>query len=1155
MKAFKVCAAFFCLAIPASPLCRGALQAQPVEAQLLEPGTLVTRDIAPRETHVYLLGLSGGQVAELSLRKRGIELDLVLSGPDEKAMTRADSRSFPPRETTVLVLAETSGTYRLTIQPATARARTGSYQLRVTELRPASVNDHDRVAAHQAYLEAERMRVSGAADSLRGSIERYESALRLYRAVKVQNGEANALVGLGRVRDALGEKQRALDLLDQARSRYDASGDRSGQAYALNFMGLTSSQLGQRDRALGYLNEALALARAAGDVRVEGVTLNNLGVIHQNAGEHQQAIDLFTQALPFHRAAENIQTEAATLHGLGTAYDNLGEKQKAIEFLERALPLRAMVGNPSDEAVTLNNLGAVHASVDDYQQALELYDQALAAWRLAGDRLGEGATLHNIGGIHELVGEYQRAFQHYRQALPVHRAIQYRLGEATILNSLGRLHAFLGDHRQALNFYQQALPLYRTIGNRNLEAVTLTNIGVSLATLGEPQKALDSYTQAIALLQTAGNRSGEARALNELGRLYASMGDSPKALAAYQQALARFRAIGSRRGEAGVLTQLGAAYGSLGETERALNLHREALDSFRALGLRSGEAATLYNIALAERARGNLKEALTHSEAALQLVEGLRGKVFSQELRSTYLAQVRRHYELNVDLLMQLDARHPADGFAGRALQVSERARARSLLEILAEAQLGVREGIDPALLLRRRSLQQMINLKAQRQAQLLTRTASEGRVSAAGAEIAQLLEDYRQLEAEIRARSPRYAGLTQPPPLHLQEVQEKVLDPDTMILQYLLGEERSYLWAVDSKSIHSYQLPGRAEIEAAARRFYELTSKPSDSEEILKAAGVLNDLVLAPAAPQLRAKRLAIVADGALHYVPFAALPLASSNEVVSLPSVSVLALLREERTRRQQAEKTLAVLADPVYSRDDPRVGSQARAASRKPATSRSDPFLEVSDVHRAARESGVAISEHELPRLIGSRREAAAILALVPAAQRMQAVDFKANRSAATDPGLARYRIIHFATHGLLNSVDPELSGIVLSLVDESGRPQDGFLRLHEIFNLKLPAELVVLSACQTGLGQEIQGEGLVGLTRGFMYAGTPRVVASLWKVDDKATAELMKHFDQGMLGPRKLRPAEALRAAQLAVTGQKRWNSPYYWAGFVLQGEWR
>ncbi|MGQ0703555.1 MAG: CHAT domain-containing protein, partial [Gemmatimonadales bacterium] len=214
-----------------------------------------------------------------------------------------------------------------------------------------------------------------------------------------------------------------------------------------------------------------------------------------------------------------------------------------------------------------------------------------------------------------------------------------------------------------------------------------------------------------------------------------------------------------------------------------------------------------------------------------------------------------------------------------------------------------------------------------------------------------------------------------------------------------------------------------------------------------------------------------------------------------------------------------------------------------------------LEVSDVHRAARESGVTISENELPRLIGSRREAAAILALVPAEQRMRAVDFKANRSAATDPGLARYRIIHFATHGLLNSVDPELSGIVLSLVDESGRPQDGFLRLHEIFNLTLPAELIVLSACQTGLGQEIEGEGLVGLTRGFMYAGTPRVVASLWKVDDKATADLMKHFYQGMLGPRKLRPAEALRAAQLAVAGQKRWHSPYYWAGFVLQGEWR
>jgi CHAT domain-containing protein len=209
----------------------------------------------------------------------------------------------------------------------------------------------------------------------------------------------------------------------------------------------------------------------------------------------------------------------------------------------------------------------------------------------------------------------------------------------------------------------------------------------------------------------------------------------------------------------------------------------------------------------------------------------------------------------------------------------------------------------------------------------------------------------------------------------------------------------------------------------------------------------------------------------------------------------------------------------------------------------------------VVRSGRETGVIGAEEGFGRLLSTRREAAAILALVPERERMQALDFDASLTTALRPELGEYRIVHFATHGMLNTIHPDLSGIVLSLVDEAGRRQDGFLRLQDIYNLKLPAELVVLSACQTGLGKEIKGEGLVGLTRGFMYAGTPRIVASLWKVDDRATSELMKRFYQGLLGPEALRPAGALRQAQLTIWKEKQWREPYYWAAFVLQGEWK
>jgi CHAT domain-containing protein len=334
--------------------------------------------------------------------------------------------------------------------------------------------------------------------------------------------------------------------------------------------------------------------------------------------------------------------------------------------------------------------------------------------------------------------------------------------------------------------------------------------------------------------------------------------------------------------------------------------------------------------------------------------------------------------------------------------------------------------------------------------------------------------------------------------------------------------------------------------------------------------------MLLGPVAAQLGKKRLVIVADGALQYVPFAALPAPSpgndeernsgaepqplivEHEIISLPSASTLATLRREMAGRKPAEKSLAILADPVFADDDTRVSRDVEKAGAKKKTRSADSdqtdigFLQIT---RSGEEMGVTGGEAGFGRLLSTRREAAAISALVPERERMQALDFEASRTTALRPELGEYRIVHFATHGLLNNIHPELSGIVLSLVDKAGQQQDGFLRLQDIYNLKLSAELVVLSACQTGLGKEVRGEGLIGLTRGFMYAGAPRIVASLWKVDDRATSELMKRFYQGMLGPERVSPAGALRQAQLSIWREKQWRAPYYWAAFVLQGEWK
>jgi CHAT domain-containing protein len=413
-----------------------------------------------------------------------------------------------------------------------------------------------------------------------------------------------------------------------------------------------------------------------------------------------------------------------------------------------------------------------------------------------------------------------------------------------------------------------------------------------------------------------------------------------------------------------------------------------------------------------------------------------------------------------------------------------------------------------------------------------------------------------------LRVSSPHYAALTQPQPLSVSEIQREVLDGRALLLQYALGEERSYLWAVGPDSLQTFELPPRVKIEAAARRWYLALQLLPESEGGLQAADEarraeeeLSAMLLRPVEALLHGQPLLVVGDGALQYLPFAALPIPSSlaeprrvrlierHEVASLPSASVLAALRHELAGRAAAPKRLAVLADPVFRPGDLRVlGGRAREAPNLTAQ------RGVLDLRAGE------VDPRQLPRLRFSEIEAEAIAELVPEPLRFKAVGFAASRATAISGELGRYQMVHFATHGLIDSRRPELSSLVLSLVNERGEPQNGFLRLHDIYNLKLHADLVVLSACQTALGQEIRGEGLVGLTRGFMYAGAARVLASLWSVDDRATSVLMQRFYRQMISG-GLSPAAALRQAQIEMLREPRWHDPYFWAGFSLQGEWQ
>jgi CHAT domain-containing protein len=390
-------------------------------------------------------------------------------------------------------------------------------------------------------------------------------------------------------------------------------------------------------------------------------------------------------------------------------------------------------------------------------------------------------------------------------------------------------------------------------------------------------------------------------------------------------------------------------------------------------------------------------------------------------------------------------------------------------------------------------------------------------------------------------------------------EIQRHLLDPETILLEIHLGPRRSVLWAVTIDAVESHELPPRAVIEKAARRAHELLGVSHLREYRAASSHALSELsriVLGPVADRLveqETARLLISGAGALKLVPFAALPvpgdgdpepLVARHEIVSVPSASALAVLRGQAAGRPRPPGTVAVLADPVFERTDPRF--EGSGGSDAPAIDASAP---------GARDAGdPAVPAGHLRRLRYSSAEAEAILRFAGNGRSHRALGFEATREAAASPALGGYRIVHFATHGALDDEHPELSHLVFSRFDAAGHPRDGVLFAHQIDDLELPVDLVVLSACETALGKEVRGEGLVGLTQGFFHAGAQRVLVSLWQVDDRATAELMARFYEGLLAEGLPAPA-ALRRAQLAVRGEVGWRAPYYWAGFVLQGDWR
>ena len=862
----------------------------------------------------------------------------------------------------------------------------------------------------------------------------YNQALPLVRAVGDRGGEAVTLNNMGGIYSDLGEKQKALSYYNQALPLFRAVGDRDGEARTLTGIGAVYSDLGEKQKALSYYNQALPLRRAVDDRGGEAITLTNIGVVYSDLGEKQKALSYYNQALPLSRAVSDRNGEAKTLNNIGRVYSDLGEKQKALSYYNQALPLARAVGDRGGEATTLVNIGLVYSDLGEKQKALSFYNQALPLLRAVDDRGGEAITLTNIGKVYSDLGEKQKALSYYNQALPLSRAVSYRGGEATTLNNIGAVYYALGEKQKALSYYNQALPLYRAVGDRGGEATTLNNIGLVYDDLGEKQKALSKLNQALLLVSAVGDRGGEARTLNNIGLVYNDLGEKQKALSFYNQALPLSHAVGDRGGEATTLVNIGLVYSDLGEKQKALSFFNQALPLRRAVGDRGGEAITLWNLADLELKQGNLQASLKHIQDSIQIIEELRGTYTNQDLKTTYFATVQDYYKFYIDLLMELHKKHPSKGYSALALNASEKSRARGLLELLTEARADIRKGANPEILAEESRLQELISAKEKLRFEIvndknkINNPNFKDTVAKLETEITNHLEEYKQLQVKIKQSNPKYANLKYPEPLKLAEIQQQ-LDKDSLLLQYSLGDDRSFLWVVSPDSLDTYELPKKSEIDKSAINLFCLISQSSskppsatgkenaceDRENIKTrridvAASELSKLVLAPVKDKLGKKRLVVVADGALQYIPFAALadiseeggrggrgvegeereevtrgglipevdnlpsakksnyqPLLINHEIVNLPSASTIAIQRQELANRKQAPKALAILADPVFSDTDNRV---AEARNKQLNNENS---LELELERSALKRSADTFNRRGWSRLLGTRTEA--------------------------------------------------------------------------------------------------------------------------------------------------------------------------------------
>ena len=900
---------------------------------------------------------------------------------------------------------------------------------------------------------------------------------------------------------------------------YDKAADSHLQIGEIYFI------LSEFDKARRSFHEAFKVAH---DLELRCKALSGIARIYATTGPDALADSSSQHAL---NLCEHLSAKAhaEALEARGEALYYAGDYSKSADCLRHARDLFDATKDENGEAQALLMLAHAVFQSGERLHALQTAGEALRLWSSAENQLGVAQVRAAMGIFAIHTGEFETAQCNYGVARRLFRQIGDRDDEATVLNGLGFVNRETGDWQKSLEYYHSAKAVFASVQDLLGEHEAIEGIGKALAAMKNYKRLLPLYLSQLRQARKASNPLLVASAFANIASAYEAENRHAEAETFYYRSLEAYRAADHIYGESDTLIRLGQLQGNQGRYPQAIASFENANTLKEKVGQVEEVAKIQYELALIYWRINRLQDSRLAIEKTIELIENQRISISHFDTRALYFASVHRYYALYVQVLMSLHQRERELDFEKKAFEASERSKVRSLLDLL---------------------------------------TTSDQ-----DAPCDELLQ--RQLKAvnatEVRAVDTKQEAPSAAPTLTLEEVQAEIGSEDTALLEYALGHEKSYVWVVGPYQITSHELPKSAQIRQAVDAFrkalvppplrngesavdYQARVRKADQAYRLHAQQ-LSRLLLEPI-PLSGVKRLLIVPDESLQYIPFAALPLPGSAagkellvnqfEIDVLPSASVLGTLRKVTSKRAPATATAAIFADPIFEADDERVSTRRAGAKRsyedRPAS-----------LTRAIRDVG---GSQYIARLPASRDEAEAIAKVLrsPDPQAVHvALDFEASRANVLTDGLTRFRLVHFATHGVVDARHPEMSGLILSLVDRKGRRQDGYLRLGDIYKLKLSADLVVLSACDSALGRDLESEGIIGLPRGFLYAGAKSVIASLWKVNDDATATLMSRLYARLQKGES--PSSALRGAQLEMVQDERWANPYYWAAFVLQGDYK